>query len=59
MCKRQNRQGLILSGDKVVPSEHPAGHRTSVDADLGIKHVSQVRNQKRLQPDTGCTGSSG
>jgi hypothetical protein len=57
-CKRQKRQGLILSGDKIVPAEHPAGHGTGVDADLEVKRPSQVRNRKWLQPDIGRTGSS-
>jgi hypothetical protein len=58
MHKCQNRQGLILSGDKIVPAECPARRGTGVDTDLEVKCPSQVRNRKWLQPDTGRTGSS-
>jgi hypothetical protein len=58
MCKCQKRQVAILSGDKIVPAERPVGCGTSSDADLEVKRLSQVRNRKQLQTDTGCKGSS-
>jgi hypothetical protein len=35
--KRQQRQGNILSHDKIVPAEHPAGRGAGTDADLEVK----------------------
>jgi hypothetical protein len=45
-CKGQKRQVVILSVDKIVPTEHPAGHGTGADADLEIRRPNQVRNRK-------------
>jgi hypothetical protein len=55
--KRQKRQVVILSVDKIVPAERLAGRGTGVGADLEIRCLNQVTNRKWLQLDTSCTGS--
>jgi hypothetical protein len=44
--KRQLWQGNILSRDKIVPAERPAGCRISSDADLEVKRPSLVKESK-------------
>jgi hypothetical protein len=42
--KHQKRHVVILSVDKIVPAERPAGRGTGTDADLEIRCLNQVRN---------------
>jgi hypothetical protein len=46
MRKRQKRQVVILSIDKIIPAEHLAWCGTNADTDLEIRHPNQVRNRK-------------
>jgi hypothetical protein len=57
MHKRQERQVDILSGDKIVSAERPAGHGTSVDTDLeiGAQTMSGIEISCRLtEVAQGC-----
>jgi hypothetical protein len=43
----------LLSDDKIVPAERPAGREAGMDADLEVKRSGQARNRKWLQPESG------
>jgi hypothetical protein len=46
MRKHQLRQDTILSQDKIVPAERPAGHEIRTDADLEVKRPGLVMESK-------------
>jgi hypothetical protein len=45
-CKRQKRQVIILSIDKIVLAERPAEAAGAWNTDLEIRHPNQVRTSK-------------